>query len=447
MATVQERNGSYRVLFVYGGRRETFTLGVVSKAVAEAKAVTVDELLNHLKRGRLTVPAGVPITEFMKADGKVVAAEEPPAPPPERVTLAQLRDRYVTAHRQALEGNTLGLIETHFRHLVATFGERFAVGGLTLDDLQAHAERRAVVKSRRGTPVSAITIKKEFVTLRAAWNWATHHALVAGAFPPVKHVKLGKVDEKPPFQTRKEIERQLAGGGKTDAEAVALWESLYLTPPELAELLAHVRAQKNAVPWIFPMVATAAHTGARRSELLRVEVGDLNLAGDELTVRERKRTRGVRTTRRVSLSPFLAGVLAEWVKLRPPGKYLFAQAGVLARSKKRSKGTGYVWGEKRPTTGAGRKAAVKRREVIPDAAPVTEDEASDHFRRALAGSTWEVVRGWHVLRHSFISACANKGVDQRIIDGWTGHSTEEQRKRYRHLYPSTQQAAMASVFG
>jgi hypothetical protein len=47
----------------------------------------------------------------------------------------------------------------------------------------------------------------------------------------------------------------------------------------------------------------------------------------------------------------------------------------------------------------------------------------------------------------FISACASKGVDQRLIDEWTGHATEEQRKRYRHLYPTTQQAAIASVFG
>ncbi len=52
-----------------------------------------------------------------------------------------------------------------------------------------------------------------------------------------------------------------------------------------------------------------------------------------------------------------------------------------------------------------------------------------------------------MLRHSFISACANAGVDQRMIDAWVGHSTDEQRRRYRHLYPSTQRAAIDRVFG
>jgi hypothetical protein len=37
-------------------------------------------------------------------------------------------------------------------------------------------------------------------------------------------------------------------------------------------------------------------------------------------------------------------------------------------------------------------------------------------------------------------------VDQRLIDEWAGHSTEEQRRRYRHLYPTTQQEAINRVF-
>src|SRR4029079_6560211 len=42
---------------------------------------------------------------------------------------------------------------------------------------------------------------------------------------------------------------------------------------------------------------------------------------------------------------------------------------------------------------------------------------------------------YHILRHSFISALASEGVDQRVIDEVVGHQSEEQRKRYRHLYP------------
>jgi site-specific recombinase XerD len=51
------------------------------------------------------------------------------------------------------------------------------------------------------------------------------------------------------------------------------------------------------------------------------------------------------------------------------------------------------------------------------------------------------------LRHSFASNLAAKGVDQRMIDEWMGHQTEEMRKRYRQLIPSAQKNVMRSVFG
>jgi site-specific recombinase XerD len=52
-----------------------------------------------------------------------------------------------------------------------------------------------------------------------------------------------------------------------------------------------------------------------------------------------------------------------------------------------------------------------------------------------------------VLRHSFISALATKGVDQRIIDDLVGRQTEEQRRRYRHLFPDVKEKAVHDVFG
>jgi site-specific recombinase XerD len=68
------------------------------------------------------------------------------------------------------------------------------------------------------------------------------------------------------------------------------------------------------------------------------------------------------------------------------------------------------------------------------------------FERGVKDSKLTLMRGWHVLRHSFISALASRGVDQRLIDDFVGHQTEEQRRRYRHIYPSTQRNAISSVF-
>ena len=83
----------------------------------------------------------------------------------------------------------------------------------------------------------------------------------------------------------------------------------------------------------------------------------------------------------------------------------------------------------------------------PDLAGLTKDEVHDHFRRTLEGSKWEVLHGWHVLRHSFASNAALKGVDQRMINSWLGHQTEEMVQRYRHLYPDQERQAISAVFG
>src|SRR4051794_13118683 len=117
-------------------------------------------------------------------------------------------------------------------------------------------------------------------------------------------------------------------------------------------------------------------------------------------------------------------VLKDWLARHPGGQELFYQSDVVGRSKKRILTTGHK----------GRLATVSVRER-PGTLPLTKDEAHDHFQRTLAGSKWEVLRGWHVLRHSFASNLAAKGVDQRIIEEWMGHQTEEMRKRHRHLFP------------
>jgi integrase len=121
----------------------------------------------------------------------------------------------------------------------------------------------------------------------------------------------------------------------------------------------------------------------------------------------------------VPLSEFLAGALRDWLAVHPGGPHLFCQAAGVARS--------------------------KSRRAAP--AALTRDEAHDHFRRTLAGSKWGVLRGWHVFRHGFCSNCAAARVGQRLIDAWVGHTTEEMRRRYRHLLPNQERTAIQAVFG
>ena len=145
---------------------------------------------------------------------------------------------------------------------------------------------------------------------------------------------------------------------------------------------------------------------------------DLDLESRTALIREKKRVRGQESTRRVPLTPLLAGVLHSWLEGHPGGPHTFCHPRRPPRSKKLCAGLG----------------------------PLTVDEANDHLRRALAGGRWAVLRGWHVFRHSFASNGAAAGVDQRFIDAWMGHQTEAMRRRYRHLVPDQQAAALGSVF-
>ncbi len=441
MASIQQKSDAFYCQFCYQGKRHTVTIGKVSREEADAFAGKVEYLLLRIKQKLIRVPAGVSITEFILRDGNVAEPQVIAAPEP--VLLKAFTDDYLAAHGiGSIEPNSLATVRMHLGHFIATLGERFPLQELTLADLQRHVSRRAKKKYRGGT-LSPVTLRKEMASFRAAWNWGVDGGRLSGRFPS-RGLHYPKMDDKPPFQTWQEIERKVAGGGLTEDEIADLWECLFLTQEKIGELLAFV-STNAAHRWIYPAIAFAAHTGSRRSEVFRVRIHDVDFEAETVLIQEKKRARGRRTTRRVPLSPLLAGVLRDWLTVHPGGQFLFCHEGEVFRSKKRSRTTGHQ-SKERATTFEGRQATVKLRER-PAMAAITRDEAHDHFQRTLAGSKWAVLRGWHLLRHSFISNCAAKGVDQRLIDAWVGHTTEEMRRRYRHLIPSLEKQAIRSVFG
>jgi integrase len=408
MAGVRKKGKGWYCTFRFQGQRYYFALGNVTEEQAGARGLEVAETLGLIERGRLTVPDGVSLEDFVAAGGKapVISAR------PETVTARQLFDRYLeTFANGTIEENTLSTRRTHLDQICCSLGDRFRIQAVTLADLQGHVDRR------RKKKISPHTLKQEIATLRACWNWAVQGGLIKGVLPK-KGLRFPKEDEKEPFRTFPEIEAIIAGENPDDARKEALWEALYLTRPEIEEFLTHVQAH-GTLPWVYPMVAFAADTGARRSELLRALVSDVDLGVGAVTLREKKRVKGKRSNRTAPITPKLAEVLRAWLAARPYTPFLFCQALKVTRSKKKREA---------PTA-------------------VTKDEAHDHFKRTVADSKWQVLRGYHVLRHSFISALASQGVDQRVIDEVVGHQPEEQRKRYRHLYPGVMREAIARVFG
>lgn len=393
MASLQKKGDSWYCQFMYQRQRHTFTVGKVEETEANATAAKIDYILMRIRQRLLEVPAGMDIITFIEHDGKppAVVVEKPKS-----ALFSEFRQRYIdTFSNGAIETNTLYTAKIHLNHLAETLGDKFALDQLAHADLQRHIDRR------RKDEVASATIKKEIDSFRAAWNWACRMGIAHGSFPSAGLV-YPKGDDKLPFMTMEEIERRIRAGGNPDE----LWECLYLTDTEISDLLDHVQNRRIS-PWIYPAFVVAAHAGARRSEIMRARPEDVDLASGAITLREKKRVKGRRTTRRVPLSKRLSLALTAWLAEHGPATFLFG----------------------------------------PGARMLSPQSVTKGFERAVKNSKMKSMRGWHVLRHSFISALASRGVDQRLIDDFVGHQTEEQRRRYRHLYPSTQQDAIKGVFG
>jgi integrase len=142
--------------------------------------------------------------------------------------------------------------------------------------------------------------------------------------------------------------------------------------------------------------------------MLRSQVTDFDFETNVVILREKKREREkVETYRTVPMTAALAEAMRKWFAVHPGGPFTVC-------------------------TSTGKAISVQL--------------ASHTFVRVLRKSKWSVLPGWHCFRHSFISNCVAKGIDQRLIDQWVGHTTEAMRRRYSHLIPKTSQEALRTVF-
>jgi site-specific recombinase XerD len=397
MAILRPKGDSCFVRFWLAGRQ--FERGVGrDPGRAEATLKRVEATLLDIKNGRLKVPEGADIAQFVVSDGE--STEKPKLP--EVVTLADLFRRYEELLPVgAMEPNSLTTHRIHRNHLTRLLGAKAVMQQIDHDLLQRYINKRS------GEGVQRDTIQKEVATYGSIWKWAARRKLVTG-LSPTEDLIYPKANDKPPFMTWAEIETTIACGGMAPEQSVHLWDCLFLDRDQIAEVLAYVKASAQQ-PFIHPMFAFIALTGCRRSEMLRSERRDLNLVTGKVAIREKKRDRRVKCTYRyVNMHPFLAQVMQDWFAVYPGGLYTFCE---------------------QPNV------------------PLTVKAAWYHFKETLAGSKWSVLRGFHVFRHSFVSnlACAN--TDQRVIDEFVGHQTDALRKRYRHLFPKTKQDAIEAALG
>jgi integrase len=424
-ATIRKnRLGVYQVRLRLGGRQVERSLHTKSRREADDRLGVIRTTLRHIEDGVLAIPSGLDPVTFIVSGGKLqptkVEAVLPPAPAKKPMTLQEAGEQYLASFPDSSkESETLKTEQTHLKHLTRILGGGRPLKEMKRADLQAYVNRRSREKGLRGT-VQRKTIKMELDTFRQIWDWAAAEGEVAGVCPSMNTqdgkrrrlaVNLPKERQKQPFKTWDEVQAVLALGISPEREA-ELWECLFLDGVQVAELLGYIRA-KARHPWLYPMFAFAAFTGARISEICRAQVEDVQFGAGKVLLREKKKKQHAYTFRTVPLAAPLAEALQEWLARHPGGPHLFCKPAHLQKANQKQ-------------------------------VPLNRQLAERHFTMTLQGGKWANLHGWHLFRHSFASNLARSGrVSQAYIDELMGHQTAEMRERYRHLFPDQVRGAVA----
>ena len=80
----------------------------------------------------------------------------------------------------------------------------------------------------------------------------------------------------------------------------------------------------------------------------------------------------------------------------------------------------------------GRGDPVLRRRTTPGERGITE-RARRLLNQMIRGTEFELMGGWHCLRHSFISICVAKGLTWEQIAEWVGHVSRRTTRLYTHF--------------
>jgi integrase len=400
------KTGKARLFFRFGGKQFNKTIAVQSDKDALRACALIEETIQDLERGKLTMSSDADPASFILSCGKLTGRPQIVSnsfQTANRPTIKHILDLYATELTPgSKETSSIETEAVHRRRILKVLGE-----GLLFDSLGVKVIQKYIDKRANGG-IGAETIRKELATLRVIWGWAHKREFIAKpATWSMKDLTFPKTAEKPPFQTWEQIARTVNRGALSNDQELAMWECLWLNETETTECLEWV--QKRArYPFIYPAFAFAAFTGARRSELFRSERDDWDFEAGVVSIRQKKADRSKTFTRRtVPLHPSVAEVMSEWFNIHPGGRWTLCTA---------------------------------------DSAPIGPRMATKYFRAAVAGGKWKVLHGWHTFRHSLASNLASAGVDQRFINDILGHHTQEMERRYRHLLPQRQAQALQGLF-
>lgn len=409
MANLGQKDGTYIIHFRFNRKEYKKSRKVRGKSTAEAAKNLVELTIHRLVTGQSSLPATVDPGDFILSGGTLLqpAVYDPPAEQLKSRCTKELMEEYTESQKHLQAESYHYSHAMHLRHLARHFGSlaEAPCDHVGFRDLDRYLKCRLAERHPN-------TVERERITLLMFYKWVVEQGYLDTS-PAATLARIKGGADRSPFRTVAETEKNIERGGLSRNEALGMWECLYLTPEEIAQLLATIRVNGRE-DLSFLLHAIPAYTGMRRGEVLRLRWLDVDLEEESITARSRKQSRTKsETVRRIDMHPELKKELVAWRDLRPKGQYVVCDRQSLEQ--------------------------------------ITKERANRCFWQPMNGTKWELDKkrhwyklGFHTYRHSFASNLAALGVDQRVIDEWMGHQTEAMRKRYRHLFPKTRRSAIES---
>lgn len=249
MATLEQRNGWFRIVYRYQGKKRSGSLNTQDQKKADFQLAKLELLLRRIKLGEASIPdESDPLDHLLKKTARKEQKEnmrgkaaKPPKKKKLKLTIRDAWQRFKEALPfDSLEESTLKGMSTHVDHLVRLIGKTKALDECAKPVIQKYIDSRSKEPGRRGHNVSVQTIKKELRTLSTIWNWAIDEQLLKSPFLGRK-LRYPKYTDKPPFQTISQIRGKIKRFSLTENQQAELWESVFLSVTEVNQVLDYVK--------------------------------------------------------------------------------------------------------------------------------------------------------------------------------------------------------------
>ncbi len=454
MAFLRKRGKKYSLSFKWRGKSYIKALDTTSEREAKRIKKDAETQLDRIKRGRSPAASKLLAEGFSIVDvlfgSPEVATRLDLQPEDSPLTIGDLYDGFLPHLKTTVGFDQYANSESWIKKIRGFLKDNRRVMTLTKEDLESYRKHRA-----DGDGVGPTSINKELGSLKSAIKWGiTTKKLTSD---PIDKWPSLKTTRQKSFEWKADIEAMVADQSfKDESERRDFIKELslrmVLTAEDMKKLVTLAKEEMREL--VLPLMVVCS-SGIRRKEMVLIAKQDFDPGRGTIIVGSKKQSKKEDLTfRTIVLPTAVAKDLRKHHKSLPRSeKMLFPIFGEIDMT------YGCRWVEYeqdakgKPKLDAEGRMIVKkdkRGRPIPAKRKQPEDrrraeKAGRLMNKLVKGTAFELMNGWHCLRHSFISICVAKGLTWEQIRGWVGHVSPETTKLYTHFNLTDSKERMESL--